>query len=216
MRRARPRQRPAPARPGGRQRAAWIAEAARLLAEGHAVDVAHACRRAAAQLGVPRGEAAPAAAEVLAAVEAHRRLYARERHRDALVAARRAAREALRTLAPFEAVAVGAVVDGSAGAATEIALVVRAGDFVAVVEHLAARGIPVAVGESPLRPRQGRLRTLVALRFHAGPCAFVLTILPPQAGHLPLVDRAGLPVTARADLAALERLIADASDRQTR
>jgi hypothetical protein len=193
---------------GSREHTRWIAEAARLLAAGHATDVAHACRKAAERLGIARGARPPAAAEVSEALVAHQRLFGGVHHAMSLDAARRAACEALRALAPFAPVVVGGIVDGSAAPYADITLIAHADDELAVMHHLAERGIPTATGESGIYSQHGGRGTRhPELRFRAGVHGFSVTILPTGARGHALADRHGDRLVARADLGALERLL---------
>ncbi len=193
---------------GSREYARWAAEAARLLAGGHATDVVHACRKAASQLGIARTARPPSTLAVTQALVEHQRLFGASQHQASLDAARRAACEALRALAPFAPVAVGGIVDGSAVAHADITLVAHADDELAVMHHLAERGIPTAVGESGIRSQHGGRGTRrPELRFRAGEHGYAVTILPTGARGHALVDRYGDPILARADLAALQRLL---------
>lgn len=192
-----------------REHARWVAEAVRLLAGGHAADVAHACRKAAERLGVPRGARPPSAAKVTEALLAHQRLFGGAHHSTSLDSARRAACEALRALTPFAPLVVGALVDGSAMPHADIVLVAYADDELAVMHHLDKRGIPTAMGESGIHSQHGgRGARHPELRFRAGEHGFAVTILPEGARGHALFDRHGEALSARADLATMERLLA--------
>ncbi len=191
----------------GREYARWVAEAARLLAEGQASDIDHASRKAAARLGIARNLPPPAAAEVAAALAAHQRLFGGARHLTRLDAARRAACEALRVLAPFAPIAVGGIVDGSAASHADITLVAYSDDELVVMHHLAERGIPTSSAEASLHGHGARAVRHPALRFRAGEHGFTVAVLPVGARGHALLDRHGNPLDARADLPALTALL---------
>jgi hypothetical protein len=204
----RPEARKAKPAEGGRGQARWIDEAVRLLAGGQATDVAHACRKAAERLGIARGARAPSAVEIIEALVVHQRLFGGVHHEASLAAVRGATCEAMRALAPFSPLAVGGVVDGSHIPHANINLVAYCDDELAVMHHLAERGIPTATGESGMRSRHGgRGARHPELRFRAGPHGFAVTILPAGARGHALLDHQGNTVSARADFATMERVL---------
>jgi hypothetical protein len=102
------------------------AAAARIMAEDGVDDFALAKRKAARQLGVPRGdemrEALPRNDEIEEELRAYRALYQPEEHSERIGELRRIALDAMRTLERFNPYLTGPVLKGTAGPYAEIEL----------------------------------------------------------------------------------------------
>lgn len=98
------------------------AVAARLMAEEGIDDYAFAKRKAARQLGIGEGEALPTNAEIEDERQLYHKLYRDEEDDERLHEMRRAAVDAMRMLAPFTPYLTGTVLDGTAGAYSEVEL----------------------------------------------------------------------------------------------
>ena len=97
------------------------AQAARLIAEEGVHDYGFAKRKAARQLGATDREL-PTNAEVEEALQAWRSLYCDEEDCERLAQMRVAALEVMRFLAPFRPYVTGGVLEGTAGAFSEVEL----------------------------------------------------------------------------------------------
>lgn len=149
-------------------RQAVAEEAARIMREQGVDDFLLAKRKAADRLGVTDASILPRNKEVEAALVAHQRLFAADRHEADLAAMRRSALEAMRLMADFQPRLVGPVLTGTASAHSEINLHVFTEIPEAVSIRLEERGVPHEVLERRLRYERDRVVTYPALRFVAG------------------------------------------------
>lgn len=149
-------------------RQAVAEEAARVMREQGVDDFLLAKRKAADRLGVTDASILPRNTEIEAALVAHQRLFAADRHEADLAALRRAALEAMRLMADFQPRLVGPVLAGTASAHSEINLHLFTESPEAVSIRLEERGVPHEVLERRLRYERDRVVTYPALRFVAG------------------------------------------------
>ena len=111
-------------------------QAARLMAEDGITDYVFAKRKAARQLGAVDTRHMPSNDEVDAALHSYRMLYQHDSHPDALRLLREQARATMRMLAPFHPYLTGSVLKGTAGAQSDINLVIYSDDAKAVMMYL--------------------------------------------------------------------------------
>jgi hypothetical protein len=149
-------------------RQAVAEEAARIMREQGVDDFLLAKRKAAERLGVTDASILPRNTEIEAALVAHQRLFAADRHEADLAAMRRSALEAMRLMADFQPRLVGPVLTGTASAHSEINLHLFTESPEAVSIRLEERGVPHEVLERRLRYERDRVVTYPALRFVAG------------------------------------------------
>ena len=149
-------------------RQAVAEEAARIMREQGVDDFLLAKRKAADRLGVTDASILPRNTEIEAALVAHQRLFAADRHEADLVAMRRSALEAMRLMSDFQPRLVGPVLTGTASAHSEINLHLFTESPEAVSIRLEERGVPHEVLERRLRYERDRVVTYPALRFVAG------------------------------------------------
>ena len=149
-------------------RLAVAEEAARIMREQGVDDYLQAKRKAADRLGVTDASILPRNTEIEAALVAHQRLFAADRHEADLVAMRRSALEAMRLMADFQPRLVGPVLTGTASAHSEINLHLFSDSPEAVSIRLEERGVPHEVLERRLRYERDRTVSYPALRFVAG------------------------------------------------
>jgi len=149
-------------------RQAVAEEAARIMREQGVDDFLQAKRKAADRLGVTDASILPRNTEIEAALVAHQRLFAADRHEASLVALRRSALEAMRLMADFQPRLVGPVLTGTASPHSEITLHLFAEIPEAVSLKLEERGVPHEVLERRLRYERDRTVSYPALRFVAG------------------------------------------------
>jgi hypothetical protein len=143
-------------------------EAARIMREQGVDDFLLAKRKAADRLGVTDASILPRNTEIEAALVAHQRLFAADRHEADLAAMRRSALEAMRLMSDFQPRLVGPVLAGTASAHSEINLHLFTESPEAVSIRLEERGVPHEVLERRLRYERDRVVTYPALRFVAG------------------------------------------------
>jgi len=149
-------------------RQAVAEEAARIMREQGVDDFLLAKRKAADRLGVTDASILPRNTEIEAALVAHQRLFAADRHEADLAALRRSALEAMRLMADFQPRLVGPVLSGTASPHSEINLHLFTESPEAVSIRLEERGVPHEVLERRLRYERDRTVTYPALRFVAG------------------------------------------------
>lgn len=149
-------------------RQAVAEEAARIMREQGVDDFLLAKRKAAERLGVTDASILPRNTEIEAALVAHQRLFAADRHEADLSAMRRSALEAMRLMADFQPRLVGPVLTGTASAHSEISLHLFTESPEAVSIRLEERGVPHEVLERRVRYERDRVVTFPALRFVAG------------------------------------------------
>jgi hypothetical protein len=160
-----------PKRPNPRaelMRHAVAEEAARIMREQGVDDFLLAKRKAADRLGVTDASILPRNTEIEAALVAHQRLFAADRHEAGLASLRRSALEAMRLLADFQPRLVGPVLAGTASSHSEINLHLFTESAEAVSIRLEERGVPHEVHERRLRYERDRTVSYPALRFVAG------------------------------------------------
>ena len=143
-------------------------EAARIMNEQGVDDFLLAKRKAAERLGVTDASILPRNTEIEAAMMAHHRLFAHDRHAADLTDLRRAALAAMRLMADFQPRLVGPVLNGSASAHSEISLHLFSETPEAVSLRLDERGVPHEVLERRVRFERDRAVSYPALRFVAG------------------------------------------------
>jgi len=149
-------------------RQAVAEEAARIMREQGVDDYLQAKRKAAERLGVTDASILPRNTEVEAALVAHQRLFAADRHEAGLAELRRSALEAMRLMADFQPRLVGPVLTGTASPHSEINLHLFSDSPEAVSLRLEERGVPHEVLERRLRYERDRVVSYPALRFVAG------------------------------------------------
>ena len=160
-----------PKRPNPRAellRHAVAEEAARIMREQGVDDFLLAKRKAADRLGVTDASILPRNTEIEAALMAHQRLFAADRHEAGLATLRRSALEAMRLLSDFQPRLVGPVLAGTASSHSEINLHLFTESAEAVSIRLEERGVPHEVHERRLRYERDRAVSYPALRFVAG------------------------------------------------
>jgi hypothetical protein len=149
-------------------RSAVAQEAARLMAEHGIQDYLVAKRKAAERYGVVEGSFLPKNVEIEAALAAHQRLFAGDKHTNSLEQQRRIALQAMQLLAKFEPRLVGAVLNGTATEFTDIQLHVFSDSPEAIYLHLMERRYEYEVFERKLRMTPDRQISVPSVRFAMG------------------------------------------------
>lgn len=122
-------------------------QAAKLMAEGGITDHAYAKRKAARQLGAADTQHLPSNQEVDDALHSYRALYQHDSHPGILRQLREEALATMRLLAEFHPYLTGSVLSGTAGAHSDINLMLFSDDAKAVLLFLLKRNIPFEDGE---------------------------------------------------------------------
>ena len=136
------------------------AEAARIIATEGQHNYHAAKKKAADRVGVSNRLALPSNIEVKDALYRYLDLYGGEAHDANLLELRQTAVQAMRLLAKFNPRLVGAVLDGTAGRHTRIALHVFAESSEEIVLFFRENGIPFSQEQRQIRWFNGEHRTL--------------------------------------------------------
>jgi hypothetical protein len=122
-------------------------QAAKLMAEDGITDHAFAKRKAARQLGASDTQHLPSNQEVDEALHSYRTIFQQESHPDILYQLRSEALDTMRLLAPFHPYLTGSVLSGTAGAHSDINLMLFSDDEKAVLLFLLKHNIEFEDGE---------------------------------------------------------------------
>ncbi|HEX5126662.1 MAG TPA: hypothetical protein VFW00_07975 [Rhodocyclaceae bacterium] len=178
--------------------------AARLMAEEGIDDFGFAKRKAARQLGAHDSEALPTNAEVDEALCAYRALYRDEEDDERLAQMRHAAVEAMRLFSPFRPYLTGTVLNGTAGAFSEVELDIYAESAKDVEIFMLNKGMRYEHRE----PRRGIHDAPEAiLVFDWEDVPFKLSIFDHAAERAPRRQTAGGRLVDRAQLEAVVALL---------
>lgn len=189
-------------------RAAVAEEAARIMREQGVDDFLLAKRKASERLGVTDSAVLPRNSEIEAAMMAHQRLFAADRHLEELAALRRSALQAMRLLGEFQPRVVGPVLSGTASAHSEINLHLFSETAETVTLRLTERGIPHEVVERRVRFERDRTLAYPCVRFVAGNQTVDAVVFPLDGiRQSPTSPVDGRPMR-RATAAELEALLA--------
>jgi len=138
------------------------------MAEHGIQDYLIAKRKAAERYGVVEGSFLPKNVEIEAALAAHQRLFAGDKHTSSLEQQRRIALQAMQLLAKFEPRLVGAVLNGTATEFTDIQLHLFSDTPENVYLHLMERRYEYEVLERKLRMTPDRQISVPSVRFAMG------------------------------------------------
>ena len=184
-------------------------EAARLMAEGGIRDYHTAKLKAAQRLGIFDYASLPRNSEIEEALREYQRLFLGSDQAFEVRRRREAALNALEFFRHFEPRLVGATLDGTADANSEVALHLHCDDEDAVPRWLDEHGIPVQSRSRHLRLDRQREGDFPVWLFSAEDLSFDITVLPADVlRQAPLSGIDGKPMR-RASLAQLRALLAD-------
>jgi hypothetical protein len=186
-------------------------EAARLISEQGIRDYLLAKRKAAERLGIFADGALPRNSEIEDALREHQRLFDADEQPRLLQRFREAAREALVFFESFEPRLVGAVLDGSADRHSAVCLHLYSDEPESVSRQLEEHAIPYQEQNRRLRLSRDAEREFPVFVFRANDVPIDLTVLPLAWQRQAPLDRSGDKPMRRANLAAVDALLADAS-----
>jgi hypothetical protein len=178
--------------------------AAKMMAEDGISDHAQAKRKAARQLGVPDTQHLPDNHEIDVALHSYRALYQRDSHPGILRLLREEALGTMRLLSAFHPYLTGSVLSGTAGAHSDINLMLFSDDVKAVLLFLLKHNLEFDDGE---------WRVKIAGREVSVP-SYTLTGESGIQTHLVVLPEnarfsGGRHPETHADIAAVEALLAD-------
>lgn len=190
-----------------REHRRWLAEqAARCMSERAIDDPLQALQRVMRHHGRgPDRRLWPDADEIRAALRDYQRLFHGNRQPRQLELRREAARAAMRFLAQFRPLLVGAVLDGSAGPHSPVQLHLHCDETEAVLRFLQEQCITHRVGERRLRLQPGTARTVPCVQLEADGIDFELWILPANLERQAPLQADGHGSMLRAALTAVPR-----------
>jgi hypothetical protein len=184
-------------------------EAARLMAEGGIRDYHTAKLKAAQRLGIHDDASLPRNREIEDALREYQRLFLGSDQAFEVRRRREAALNALEFFRDFEPRLVGASLEGTADANSEVALQLHCDDADAVPRWLEEHGIPAQSRGRHLRLDRRREGDFPVWLFSAEDLTFDVTVLPADVvRQAPLSGIDGKPMR-RASLAQLRSLMAD-------
>lgn len=182
-------------------------ECARLMVDEGIKDFLTAKRKAAARLGITNKALLPANADIEQAVLDYQRLFRPTEQASHLRGLRQAAVAAMRFLVRFRPRLVGAVLAGTAGPHSEIALHVFADTAEEIALFLLEHRVPFETSERRLRLASGEYAWFPVFGFGAGTVNLDLTVFDRQAERTaPRSPVDGRPMR-RAGLAEVEALL---------
>lgn len=191
------------------QRRRVAVEAARMMSEQGLRDFHVAKLKAAERLGIGADAVLPKNSEIEEALREHQRLFDADDQPQRLRRYREAAREALAFFTPFEPRLVGTVLDGSADRHSSVCLHLFSDEPEAVMRFLDENGIPHEEHERALRiVRDDEPVDYPVFEFSAGGVPFDVTVLPVALLRQAPLDRSGDKPMRRANLSALDALLA--------
>ncbi len=184
-------------------RAQLAHQAARLMAEDGITDYTFAKRKAARQLGAVDTQHLPSNHEVDEALHSYRALYQHDSHPGVLRQLREDALFIMRRLAEFHPYLTGSVLSGTAGAQSDINLMLFSDDAKAVLLFLLRHKIDFEDGEWRVQSH-GREEAVPSYTLEGESGALIhIVVLPENARHSGMRH----PET-HADIAAVEALLA--------
>ena len=182
-------------------------EAARLIAEQGLRDYHVAKRKAALQLGLGDSSPLPRNTEIEEALREHQRLFQGQSQPLQLHHLRETATEAMRFFARFGPRLVGAVLDGTADAASAICLHLFHDNFAEVIAFLDESRIPYEQQDREFRFSADLRESYPALLFSAEGTTIDLTVFPHDGLRRAPLDRINERPMRRAGLHALLALM---------
>ena len=184
-------------------------EAARLMAEGGIRDYHQAKLKAAQRLGIHDDASLPRNREIEGALREYQRLFLGSDQAVEVRRRREAAAHALEFFRDFEPRLVGATLEGTADANSEVALHLHSDDADAVSRWFEEHTIPVISRSRHLRLDRDRDGDFPVWLFSAEDLSFDITVLPADVlRQAPLSAVDGKPMR-RASLSQLRAVLAD-------
>lgn len=196
-------------------RARIAQEAARLIAEEGLTDFLAAKRKAAQRLGAPNTRHMPRNQEIEEALLAYQRLFQADTQPRVLHDLRDAAAVAMRQFQSFRPRLTGAVLSGTAGEHAEIELHLFAAAAKDVAMFMLERRIPFETGQRRYRFEREVWEEIPLFHFYAGDHAVTLAVFPIDGRREPPRSPVDGRPMARADLRAVEELLAGGPETAT-
>jgi hypothetical protein len=158
-------------------------EAARLMTEYQTDDMAYACQKAAAKLGVTRRQQMPSPDEVEEALREQQRLLRGDEQPAALQHLRQQAQQAMEALGQFAPLLVGSVYQGTADSNSPIRLYLFANTPEEVLFTLSDMKIPWRESQRTLSFRNGTKELVPVFKITADGVTIELTVMSSEDIH---------------------------------
>jgi hypothetical protein len=158
-------------------------EAARLMTEYQTDDMAYACQKAAAKLGVTRRQQMPTPNEVEEALREQQRLLRGDEQPAALQHLRQQALQAMDALEAFDPLLVGSVYQGTADSNSPIRLILFANTPEEVLFTLSDLKIPWRESQRTLSFRNGSKELVPVFKITADGVSIELTVMSSEEIH---------------------------------
>jgi hypothetical protein len=181
-------------------------EAARIMTEYRSDNIAHACQKAAAKLGVSHRQQMPTREEVEEALREQQWLFRGDKQQLALIQLRRSALEAMRALREFNPMLVGSVYQGTADTNSRVQLHLYANTPEDVLFALTDLKIPWQEGQRNLNFSNGQRVEIPSFQFTADGVEFELLVFSAETPHLRPLDPIDNQPIQGATLKQMDRL----------
>lgn len=158
-------------------------EAARIMTEYQSDNIAYACQKAAAKLGVSRRQQMPTREEVEEALREQQWLLRGDEQQQALLRLRQSALQAMQALHRFNPMLVGSVFQGTADTNSHVQLHLFADTPEDVLFALSDLQIPWQEKQRTLNFRNGDRREIPSFQFSADGVVFELLVLSARMLH---------------------------------
>lgn len=183
-------------------------EAARIMTEYRSDNMAHACQKAAAKLGISRRQEMPSREEVQAALREQQWLLRGDEQQLALTRLRHSALQAMRALQQFNPILVGSVYQGTADTNSRVQLHLHADTPEEVLFALADMKIPWQEGQRTLSFSNGRRLEVPCFQFAADGVGFELLVLAAETPRPRPLDPLDKQPVQGANLKQMDALVA--------
>lgn len=183
-------------------------EAARIMTEYRSDNIAYACQKAAAKLGVARRQQMPTREEVEEALREQQWLVRGDEQQQVLLRLRQIALQAMLALRRFSPVLVGSVFQGTADSNSHVQLHLFADTPEDVLFTLSDLQIPWQEKQRMLTFRSGGRKEVPSFQFTADGVIFELLVLSSQAPHNRPLDPLDNQPMQGANLKQLQALVA--------
>ncbi len=184
-------------------------EAAQILVETGSRDFFAAKRKAAEHLGAVDTRNMPSNKEIEEALMTYQRLFRADRQPQELRRLRQVALQAMKFFNQYRPRLVGSVLRGTADTNSTVTLHVYAGAMEEVGLHLMENAIPFQTADKRLRFGVERYQTLPVYRFLAEDTPIEVIVFPLDGSQQPPLSPVDGKSMQRADIAAVEKLLAD-------
>jgi hypothetical protein len=163
-------------------------EAARILTEYRSDNIAYACQKAAAKLGISHRQQMPTQEEVEVALREQQRMFRGAEQANVLQRLRQSALQAMQTLRQFNPVLVGSVFKGTADSNSHVQLHLYANTPEEVLFSLSDLHIPWQERQRSYNFSNGQRREIPIFQFSADDVMFELLVLPADSPHTRPLD----------------------------